>query len=136
MFEVFEHTADLGLRVRSPSLETLLEEAASGLTSVIVANLSDIRAVETCTIEVEGQQPDLLLFDLLTEVLFEFESSQRLLSRFAVEINDEKLTATCQGEILDPDRHQLEREVKAITYHQLKVQKQPNGWLAEVIVDI
>ena len=52
-------------------------------------------------------------------------------------VTDAGLTATAHGEPLDPTRHQLAREVKAITYHGLHAEKQPDGtWFAEVIVDI
>ena len=33
-------------------------------------------------------------------------------------------------------RHELDMEIKAITYHGLKVERDGDGWLAEVIVDI
>ena len=46
------------------------------------------------------------------------------------------LTATAWGEPLDPARHLLNHEVKAITCHELKVVPAGDGWLAEVIVDI
>jgi SHS2 domain-containing protein len=47
------------------------------------------------------------------------------------------LRATCRGEIMDPNRHVMDHEVKAITYHGLQLRREPDGtWLAEVIVDI
>ena len=46
------------------------------------------------------------------------------------------LTATAWGEELDRDRHVLSHEVKAITYHGLKVEQDADGWQAEIIVDI
>ena len=53
-----------------------------------------------------------------------------------VHVTDAGLTGTAWGEPLDRERHQLEHEVKAITYHGLRVEQTPDGWLAEVIVDI
>ena len=46
------------------------------------------------------------------------------------------LTAAARGEPIDRRRHEMDMEVKAITYHGLKVQRDGDGWLAEVIVDI
>ncbi len=54
MYEIFEHTADLGLRVRAPDLETLFVEAARALFSVIVANLDDVRPVRERSLTVGG----------------------------------------------------------------------------------
>jgi SHS2 domain-containing protein len=57
--------------------------------------------------------------------------------RFEVRVRDDGLSGTAWGEPLDPARHVLLHEVKAITYHELKVEPTPDsGWLAEVIVDI
>ncbi len=46
------------------------------------------------------------------------------------------LTATARGEPIDPNRHEIDDEVKAITWHALKVEQHAEGWLAEVIVDV
>ena len=136
MYEIFEHTADLGLRVRAPDLETLFADAGRGLTSMIAANLETVRPVREVPLRVYGSRRDDLLFDWLSEILYLFESEHLLLSDFAVQFDGDSLQATARGEPLDESRHQLEHEVKAITYHGLKVEQTPDGWLAEVIVDI
>lgn len=46
------------------------------------------------------------------------------------------VAATAWAEPVDPKRHELDMEIKAITYHGLKVERDGDGWLAEVIVDI
>ena len=136
MYETFEHTADLGLRVKAADLPTLFAEAARGLMSVIVANLDEVKPVREMTLEVAGDALDELLFDWLSEVLYAFESEHLLLSEFAIELTGAGLKATARGEPLDVSRHQLEHEVKAITYHGLKVEQTAEGWLAEAILDI
>ncbi|HVC97583.1 MAG TPA: archease [Pirellulales bacterium] len=136
MYETFEHTADLGLRIVAPDLDTLFAEAAQGLTAMIVANLDQVRLVREVTFRVPGAKCDELLFDWLNEILYAFEGEHLLLAGFDVHIGDTGLVATAQGEPLDLQRHQLEHEVKAITYHGLKVERCDGGWLAEVIVDI
>jgi SHS2 domain-containing protein len=136
MYEVFEHTADLGLRVRAGSLEQLLAEAARALFSTLVVNLDAVRCVQEKTYQIAGKEADYLLFDWLTELLYTFETEHLLLVHFDVRVNDAGLEATCHGEPLDRQRHELDHEVKAITYHELKVEPAADGWLAEVIVDI
>ena len=77
-------------------------------------------------------------------MLYIFEVRRRVLARFEVNIGPDGLTATVQGEPIDTARHQLDMEVKAITWHGLKVVRDGDsdggggkeGWLAEVIVDI
>ena len=77
-----------------------------------------------------------MLFDWLDELLHQFDPARMLLCRFDVRVDEQGLRGTARGEPYDPARHRLGHEVKAITYHGLKVQQRPDGWLAEVIVDI
>ena len=59
-----------------------------------------------------------------------------LFSKFDVHVSQDGLSATVWGEPLDRDRHVLDHEVKALTYHGLRVEQADGGWLAEIIVDI
>jgi SHS2 domain-containing protein len=136
MYEVFEHTADVGIRVRAESLEALLVDAARGLFSLIVTNLDQVKAVQEKIIRIDANQHDYLLFDWLNELLFTFEVDHLLFSEFAVSVDAQGLTATCRGEPMQLDRHDMDHEVKAITYHGLIVQQDDDGWMAELIVDI
>lgn len=136
MYETFEHTADLGLRVRAADLNTLFAEAGRGLFSIVVENLEAVRPVQSRDFEIAGSNREYLLFDWLNELLFVCDSERLVLVEFDVRVTDAGLSATGRGEPLDPARHRLTREIKAITYHQLKVEQTPEGWLAEVIVDI
>ncbi len=136
MYELFEHTADLGLRVQAPDLEGLFAEAGLGLFSVIVDNLDEVRATRTIDIRIEGRDRVYLLFDWLHELLVTFDTRQLVLRQFHVRLRADGLDAQARGEELDPDRHLLLHEVKAITYHGLKLEQTASGWQAEVIVDI
>lgn len=136
MYEVFEHTADLGLRIRADSLETLLVDAARGLFSLIVTNLDQVKPVQEKTFRIAASEPEYLLFDWLNELLYTFDVDRLLLSEFSVRVDAQGLTAICRGETMQLDRHEMDHEVKAITYHGFKVQREGDGWLAELIVDI
>jgi SHS2 domain-containing protein len=139
MYEVFEHTADLGIRVRAGTVNELFVDAGRGLMAQLV-NLDAVRPVTEKTITLKSDSLEYLLFDWLSELLYAFEESRLLLSDFKLlmtEINDElHLIATCRGEVADAARHELDHEVKAITYHGLFVRPCEDGWEAEVIVDI
>ena len=136
MHELFDHTADLGLRVTAPDLNTLFAEAGECLFSAIVEDVATIRPALVQTVEISGEDREFLLFDWLRELLLRFESDHLLFAQFEVKVRPDGLSATIRGEPLDRSRHHLSHEVKAITYHELKVSETPNGWLAEVIVDI
>src|SRR4051812_1800632 len=96
MFELFEHTADLGLRVRAASLEELLIEAARGLLAMLVANPEVVRPLQTKSISVAADEPGFLLFDWLNELLFAFESEKLLFVQFELKLEDRNLQAICR----------------------------------------
>lgn len=136
MFETFEHTADLGLRVEAADLNGLFAEAGRGLTSMLVDDPEQIRPMQELRLHVDGGDRAYLLFDWLNELLYRFESERLLFRDFQVHVSESGIDATLRGEPADPDRHQLAHEVKAITYHQLVIEPTESGWRAEVIVDI
>src|SRR5262245_45457168 len=136
MYEVFEHTADLGLRIAAPDLETLLVDAARGLFATIIANLDVVQPVQTVEISVAGREPDYLLFDWLSDLRYVCETRRVVLAELPVTLTETGVTGTARGEPLNPARHVLAHEVKAITYHGLRVEQTAAGWEAEVIVDI
>jgi SHS2 domain-containing protein len=143
-WQVFDHTADLGLRVEAPSREALFEEAGRAFTALIVEEPDTaVREGERFDVALTAADPADLLFDWLHALLVAFEVRHLLLVRFAVELEelDEgegglHLRASAWGEPVDPARHRLVREVKAITYHGLWLRPQGAGWAAEAIVDV
>lgn len=136
MHELFEHTADLGLRAVAPDLNALFAEMAASLVSAMVEDPASVRAEKEAWVDLEGLNKDYLLFDWLKQLLLHFEVDHLLFSKFDVRVKDDGLFGVAWGEEYDPARHVLSHEVKAITYHELKVEQTADGWLAEVIVDI
>jgi SHS2 domain-containing protein len=136
MYETFEHTADLGLRICAADLDTIFAEAGACLFSAIVDDPATVRPLLSSEVRIAGDDREYLLFDWLRELLYRFDSQHMLFCRFDVKVSSDGLQATVWGEPIDRDRHELGHEVKAITYHGLTVQQTPDGWLAEVIVDI
>ncbi|HVS39649.1 MAG TPA: archease [Gemmataceae bacterium] len=136
MIEFFEHTADLGLRVRGADLNGLFAEAARALFSAIVEDLGTVVASQRVEVRIAGEDREYLLFDWLKALLYHFDAEHLLFSRFDVKVSETGLQGAAWGEPMDASRHEPNHEVKAITYHGLKVEQTPDGWLAEVIVDI
>lgn len=136
MYETFEHTADIGLRARAPDLDGLFQDAAKALLEVIVANPEAIRPAAEIPVALEAARHDELLFDWLSELLYLIAARRWLPGQFEVRVAENRLAATVRGEPVDRTRHVVRQEVKAITYHGLKVQRNADGWVAEVIVDL
>ena len=138
MHEIFEHTADLGLRATAPTLERLMADAARGLFEIIAGDLGQIRPRHDHAERfiVAGTDPTWLLFDWISELHAAFELRRMLFCGFDVSIDAAGLHATAQGEPYDPARHLLAHEIKAITQHELSVVETADGWEATLIVDI
>jgi SHS2 domain-containing protein len=108
--------------------------------SVMADDLDAVRPLEEVSIRLGPDDLEALLRSWLSELLYIFHVRKLLLSEFSVSIDDNPgdrgLSATARGEPLDVVRHKADVEVKAVTWHGLKVEQTPDGWLAEVIVDI
>ncbi len=136
-YELFEHTADLGLRVTAPTLDALFRDAAEGLFAMIVERVPHGEPTERLEIRIAGQRLDWLFFDWLNELLYLFESKRVVFSRFEVEVGNAGLAAVAHAHPFDAENQQALHEVKAITYHRLRVENCGDaGWLAEAVVDI
>lgn len=135
-YEMFEHTADLGVRVYAPTRAGLIAPATAALYA-IVGRLCPGPVIAERTVAAAGDDPALLLRDYLAEILHGLQGEQWLLTNPQVEeFSDEKLVVRGQAASIDPDASVFEREVKAVTYHELTVRAGADGYEATFIVDI
>ena len=136
VYEIREHTADLGIHIEAATLADLLADAALGLTAVVAGEATQIRPLATDTFAVAGSDPAWLLRDWVAEVLAAFDLKRMLYREFDVTVDDAGLRASARGERYDPARHVLAHEVKAVTQHDLDVHPTPSGWEGFFILDI
>lgn len=135
-YELFEHTADLGVRVSADTLPALLAPATAGLYATI-GTLQSGQAGEPWDLELRDDDPALLLHDYLSEVLHLFERSQRMIVGLdAAVFEPPHLRVRARTAAVDWEASSLDREVKAVTYHELQVHETDPGWSATFIVDI
>lgn len=135
-FRLLEHTSDMGIKAEGESLAAVFRQAALGLQQ-IMTSCTDIQAQQEILVEVQAQDLEELLVNWLSEVIFLLETRQLLPAEFEIDsISDCHLQARVRGEFLDAERHFLEREIKAVTYHQIRVERVAGGWRAQVFVDL
>lgn len=136
MYEILEHTADIGIRVKAATVEALFEEAAMGLQAVMLdASCAEPRQI----VETQATGEDLasLLVNFLSEVLYWIDAKRVVIARVEVEAVAEGVArARLYAEPRDVRRHPGKVIVKGVTYHQLRIEPTPDGWLAEVFLDI
>jgi SHS2 domain-containing protein len=134
--EQIDHTGDVGIVVRGANLEELFARAAWGMFAVIT-DMAVVEPRDTTAIEVAATDRAALLQRWLSELNFRHATGYRLFCRFKIrELSDERLAADAMGEPIDPDRHSIFAEIKAVTFHELSVEQVGGHWQARIIFDI
>jgi len=141
-FDVFDHTADIGLEVRGRDLADLLETAARATFEQMLEDLPDeVEAIEQVrAVPMEGFEDDAgeLLVVWLQELLYRFETGKLVPLTFDLEVcGPREVRASVGFGRFDPDRHRTHTEIKAVTYHDLQVHQEADGsWSARFVLDV
>ncbi len=135
-YELIEHTADIGIRVSGKTKEDIFASAACAMFDIMgVSGAIDSKVQHSLTIE--GASTEELLVCFLNELIYLFMSKKFLPAKFRiVKMNNRSLVVLISGEKFNSKRHRLKTEIKAATYHNLKVKKTTTGYQAEVIFDL
>jgi len=133
-YEFLEHTADVMFVAYGKTFNELFENAAEALESTMVL-LDGVAEAQSTAITVSSDSCENLLYDWLAELLIKFEVERFAVRKCFVRIVDLLLTADCLGETVDPRRHKLNTEVKAVTYHNLSIVKN-DVYHAEITLDV
>lgn len=136
-YEIVEHTADIGIRGSGRTPAELFAHMAEGVLSLIVPP-EEVCPSEKRAVRARADGWEGLLVAWLRELLYLFDTQHFLAKEFAVRrLDPTQIEAEVSGEVLDPARHTLGREVKAVTYCDLSLRQEPDGrWSAQVILDI
>ena len=132
-FEEIEHTADNALRIFGASLQELFIGAAQGMTDLMVPDKSKVSVEAEKFIELEAIDAEDLLVQWLSELAFWAEAEMLIFTQFRIQ----NLTAThLQATISGGKVSGFEKHIKAVTYHNLKINKTPQGLEATVVFDV
>jgi SHS2 domain-containing protein len=131
-----DHTGDAGILVRAPDLKELFARAAWGMFS-LVTDVDAIRLVDIVDIELEAPDLFALMVRWLSELNYRHVTEHRLFGKFEIiDMNEEWLAGVVRGERLDPTRHQIFTEIKAVTFHGMRLERGGEGWEAQIIFDL
>ncbi|MFI5323438.1 MAG: archease [Thermodesulfobacteriota bacterium] len=135
-YEVLEHTADVRIRVYGETLVDLLRNSALAMMS-LMAGTEAVEPLAEVEFEIEGETMEEILVKMLGEILYAHEVREMVFSDVALDlIGGKKLKGRLMGEKFDPEKHELELDIKAATYHNLKIQKVNDRFMAEIVFDI
>jgi len=131
--------ADVAFRAEEESLEELFRTAWRA-TLELMLPAARLEARERRHIEAANPALDLLLFDFLGELIYYKDAEGLLLDLESLAVQGGpggyRLVAEAAGEAVDPARHELGLDVKAVTLHHLAVERVPLGWQATVVLDV
>lgn len=135
-YRLIDHTADIGIRVEGRDPRTLFVNAGRALFDLLTAP-STLAGAQRGRLQVTGDDWPDLMANWLRELLYLWTGEEKLVKRITIEhIDEHALTATVAYDRFRPGRHVIKTEIKAVTYHQLQVQRSSSGWAAQVIFDI
>ncbi len=135
-YEVFEHTADIGLYAYGRTLPELFIHAAQGMESLMVSP-EQVHVQVSREVEVEGHDIVSLLIAWLNELVFLFDTEYLIFCQFEIErLSEMHLRGRASGEAYDEHRHELSSAIKAVTWHEATVEQTVDGYKARIIFDI
>ena len=131
-YELIDHTADMGMRVSSPTLEGLFEDAAYGLADILGGRSP--QGDEEMVVRCQGIDPSDLLVRWLQEILYLIEvRGLRLRSATMMQMGQTEAHGVVKGAYTDSP---LTTEIKAVTYHNLDITHIDNVFTATMILDM
>jgi len=133
-YEIIEHTADIGIRVKAADLKGIFEKSARAMFELI-AEKKKKGLKKTVKIELEDDNLEELFVSWLNELLSLSAVKELIFSGFKIEnLGNNNLSAKVEGSPVS--NYKVHKEIKAATYHELSLREISSGWQAEVIFDV
>jgi SHS2 domain-containing protein len=139
-FEFLEHVADAYVAAYGRSLEEAFENAALAMFE-LMTDTEKVEPSSSDSVVIEEYDEKALLYSWLEHLLLRFEIEGKVYAKFRVDqllrtSKGWKMSATAFGEQFDPARHASKVEVKAVTYHQMEINRENNGYVVKFILDL
>ena len=135
-FTVLNHTADLGILVQGTDIKNLFEKAALAMLRIMVST-RPAEKNHSIKRSLKGQNLAELMVRWLGEILYLFDGEKEVVLGVGIDsITPSHLHATLECTPFDPDIHEIQCEIKAVTYHQIEVSEKDGLWNAKVVFDL
>lgn len=133
-------TADVGFAATGKTLSDCFRAAADATLASMVADVASVAGREKREVAIEHEELELALVKFLDELVYYKDADSLLLRAREVHVHPRgdrwSVRAVLEGEPIDPARHDLTGDVKAVTVHRLKVERTDAGWRATVVLDV
>jgi len=138
-YELIEHTADIGIKVKAKDLKELFKNVALAMFDIITGEILNtqysILNTQEIIIKQKAENLEELFINWLNELLSLSDVKEIIFSDFKInKLNENNLEAVALGE--DIKNYKINTEIKAATYHELEIKRDNSGWKAQVIFDV
>ena len=130
-FEEIAHTADWSARVWAPDLPSLFQEAARAMSSLSGTVMGSGERVLK-TFETEGPDVESLLVAFLSELVYYQEQENLTFDAFDLRVAGQWLKVAMEG----APAESVEKAIKAVTYHNLKILRNAEGFETTIVFDV
>ncbi len=135
-YEIIDHTADIGIKVYGQSLKELFTNAARGMFEII-ADLDGIKPATSVKIALKAENSEELLVAWLDELLYNFYTKNIIFCAFKIsELTGTGIKAEAFGRHIGNKKSRLNTEIKAATYHDLKIKEKDKSYEVQIIFDV
>ena len=140
-FEIIEHTADIGISAMAKSRGELFETCAFGMMEIILGknpfDISEEKINEKRFVEIDGTDDEDLLYGFLSEILYLFDGEHIIPLNFMnSKFEEERFTTELKGIKFEPGKHDVDVEIKAVTFHGMDLKQVEGDWQTKVIFDV
>jgi protein archease len=134
--KIIDHTADICVRVFGNSMEEIFVGSSKAMMEIIT-DVEKVNPSKEILIRARGENYEELLVKWLQEILYLHEVKKMVFKDFEIKIeNGTKAVGKAYGEKIDVDRHEFYSNVKAVTYHNLKIISSKDKYRVDIVFDI
>jgi len=135
-YRIINHTADFGLQISASDIKTLFADAAHAMIDQIT-DINRLKGLNEYDVHISGSDRPDLMVNWLREVLYLWTGEEKLVKKARIlSLSEYELSAKVMYDTYEPNRHIIKNEIKAVTYHQIQVEKGPLGWESKIIFDV
>jgi SHS2 domain-containing protein len=137
LYKLIDHTADLGIEVTGRTKRELFTKATLSLMDIVVERKGTLVGRKEKALTVQGAGPADLLINFLREILYLVNGEALIVEDCNIqECTNQMLVAKLRLVPYNKEKHSMKMELKAVTYHELCVERTKSGWRARVIFDV
>ena len=136
-YEILDHTADIFVKSYGSTLAEAFEHAAVGMFDQIYPT-QEVKPIGEFQVDLQNDDIEQLLVECLSELLFIHETQKVVFAKFKVNLDEKnnELVSQAYGENIDPGKHEIANEIKAVTYHMLEIGQEDENYFVKVLLDI